>query len=129
MSEPVHLRIDSPLPGVSRITLNRPEKRNALNNLLRTELFATLEHNDQDPSVRVTVIRGAGPAFCAGHDLRQMHGQRRLDYYRTLFAACAEVMALWHHIAQSLSLAQPAQGSAGSPTSPRVPAQATGLRA
>jgi chromosome partitioning protein len=44
-------------------------------------------------------------------------------------AACAEVMALWHHIAQSLSLAQPAQGSAGSPTSPRVPAQATGLRA
>ena len=69
MSEPVHLRIDSPLPGVSRITLNRPEKRNALNNLLRAELFATLEHNDQDPSVRVTVIRGAGPAFCAGYDL------------------------------------------------------------
>ena len=39
----VHLLLDSPAPGVSRITLNRPEKRNALNNQLRGEIFATLE--------------------------------------------------------------------------------------
>jgi len=65
----VHLLLDSPAPGVSRITLNRPEKRNALNNQLRGEIFATLERNDRDPEVKVTIIRGAGPAFCSGYDL------------------------------------------------------------
>jgi enoyl-CoA hydratase len=57
------------LPGVRRITLNRPEKRNALNNRLRSEIFATLEAHDRDPDVRVTIVRGAGPAFCSGYDL------------------------------------------------------------
>jgi enoyl-CoA hydratase len=69
MSDPVHLLIDHPLPGICRLTLNRPEKRNALNNTLRSEIFAALEHNDLDADVRVTVIRGAGPAFCSGYDL------------------------------------------------------------
>lgn len=64
-----HLLVDHPLPGVSRLTLNRPDKRNALNNRLRGEVLATLEANDRDPGVRVTVIRGAGPAFSAGYDL------------------------------------------------------------
>ncbi|HJQ55519.1 MAG TPA: enoyl-CoA hydratase-related protein, partial [Vineibacter sp.] len=64
-----HILLDAPLPGVSRITLNRPEKRNALNNALRTEIFSALEANDRDPDVRLTIIRGAGPAFCAGYDL------------------------------------------------------------
>ncbi len=65
----VHLLLDSPAPGISRITLNRPEKRNALNNTLRGEIFSTLERNDRDPEVKVTLIRGAGPAFCSGYDL------------------------------------------------------------
>ena len=69
MTELVHLLIDHPLPGVCRLTLNRPEKRNALNNTLRAEIFAALEHNDRDPDLRLTVIRGAGPAFCSGYDL------------------------------------------------------------
>jgi len=72
MTEPQslqHLLVDTPLPGVSRLTLNRPEKRNALNNRLRGEVLAMLEANDRDPAVRVTVIRGAGPAFSAGYDL------------------------------------------------------------
>ncbi len=69
MDDLTHILLDSPLPGVRRITLNRPEKRNALNNLLRTEIFATLEAHDRDPDVRVTIIRGAGPAFCSGYDL------------------------------------------------------------
>ena len=62
--------VDSPLPGVSRITLNRPDSRNALNNILRGELYGTLEANDRDPDVRATIIRGAGKAFCAGYDLK-----------------------------------------------------------
>lgn len=69
MTDLVHLLVDAPLPGVRRITLNRPEKRNAMNNALRAELFATLEAHDRDPEVRVTILRGAGPAFCSGYDL------------------------------------------------------------
>lgn len=69
MTDLVHLLADQPLPGVSRLTLNRPEKRNALNNQLRGEIFATLEANDRDPDIRVTILRGAGAAFCSGYDL------------------------------------------------------------
>ena len=63
------LLADTPLPGVRRLTLNRPDKRNALNNALRGALFDALEANDRDPDVRVSIVRGAGPAFCAGYDL------------------------------------------------------------
>ena len=67
MTDLVHLLVDRPLPGVSRLTLNRPEKRNALNNRLRGEIFAMLEANDRDPDIRVTILRGAGAAFCSGY--------------------------------------------------------------
>ncbi len=62
--------VDEPRPMVRRITLNRPDKRNPLSNELRTELFAALEEGDQDPTVRVMIIRGAGPCFSAGYDLQ-----------------------------------------------------------
>jgi enoyl-CoA hydratase len=65
-----HIIVDKPLEGVSRITLNRPDSRNALNNTLRGEIYSTLEANDNDESIRVTIIRGAGKAFCAGYDLK-----------------------------------------------------------
>ena len=63
--------IDDPATHVRRLTLNRPTKRNALGNALRTELFAALRAADADPDVRVVVIRGAGPCFSAGYDLAQ----------------------------------------------------------
>ena len=63
------LLIDAPRPMVRRLTLNRPEKRNAMSNALRARLFEALEDADLDPDVRVTVIRGAGPSFCSGYDL------------------------------------------------------------
>lgn len=62
--------IDEPRPSVRRITLNRPEKRNAMHNGLRTELFAALEAGDRDPAVKVMVLRGAGPCFSSGYDLQ-----------------------------------------------------------
>jgi len=62
--------VDEPLPFVQRITLNRPEKRNPLSNELRTQMFHALETGDQNPDVRVTIIRGAGPCFSAGYDLQ-----------------------------------------------------------
>lgn len=61
--------VDQPAEYVQRITLNRPDKRNPLSNELRTELFHALESGDQDDSVRVTIIRGAGSCFSAGYDL------------------------------------------------------------
>ena len=61
--------VDDPCPGVRRLTLNRPDKRNALSNLLRGELFARLREADLDRSVRVIVVRGAGTCFSAGYDL------------------------------------------------------------
>ncbi|MBW8812791.1 MAG: enoyl-CoA hydratase/isomerase family protein [Caulobacterales bacterium] len=63
------LLIDDPAPFVRRLTLNRPEKRNALSNALRAEIFAALEAVDADPDVRVTILRGAGSCFSAGYDL------------------------------------------------------------
>src|SRR5262245_41709708 len=61
--------VDEPAPMISRITMNRPEKRNALNHPLRGAIFEQLRANDQNPDVRVTIIRGAGPSFSAGYDL------------------------------------------------------------
>jgi enoyl-CoA hydratase len=61
--------VDKPHEKVSRITLNRPDKRNSLSANLRAELFDTLESNDKNPNISVTIIRGSGKAFSAGYDL------------------------------------------------------------
>jgi enoyl-CoA hydratase len=63
------LLVDEPLPRVRRLTLNRPHKRNALNDDLRLALFDALRAADADESVSVVVIRGAGNCFSAGYDL------------------------------------------------------------
>jgi enoyl-CoA hydratase len=68
MTEPLVLA-DDPRPLVRRLTLNRPEKRNAMSNSLRRVLFDELRRADQDHDVSVIVLRGAGPSFCAGYDL------------------------------------------------------------
>lgn len=61
--------IDDPAPHIRRLTLNRPEKRNALNHPLRGELISALQAADLDDAVHVTIIRGAGTCFSAGYDL------------------------------------------------------------
>ena len=61
--------VDTPAEHVRRITLNRPEKRNAISTPLRTELLDALRAHDNDPDVRVTIVRGAGPCFSSGYDL------------------------------------------------------------
>jgi enoyl-CoA hydratase len=72
--------LDHPLPRVQRITLNRPEKRNPLSNELRTEMFHALEQGDQNPEIRVTIIRGAGSCFSAGYDLQSDVSQAQPFY-------------------------------------------------
>jgi enoyl-CoA hydratase len=68
--------VDAPAPAIRRLTLNRPHKRNALSNALRTELFEALRHADADREVRVVIIRGAGSCFSAGYDLAQDPGEQ-----------------------------------------------------
>ncbi|HEX7968328.1 MAG TPA: enoyl-CoA hydratase-related protein [Stellaceae bacterium] len=80
MSQTQVLLIDDPAPGVRRLTMNRPEKRNALNNALRGAILAALEASDRDPAIRVTVLRGAGPCFSAGYDLGADNAQDQ-PYY------------------------------------------------
>jgi enoyl-CoA hydratase len=63
------LLIDEPAPGIRRLTMNRPEKRNALNNALRGAILSALQEADADPAVKVSILRGAGPTFCSGYDL------------------------------------------------------------
>ena len=61
--------VDEPLPQVRRVTLNRPEKRNALNHPLRGAIMDALRAGDMDPAVKVMIVRGNGPSFSAGYDL------------------------------------------------------------
>lgn len=75
------VQIDEPAPHVRRITLNRPEKRNALSGRLRTEINAAVRESETLDSVRVTIIRANGPSFCAGYDLSPSPGDNvSLEY-------------------------------------------------
>ncbi|HZQ58007.1 MAG TPA: enoyl-CoA hydratase-related protein [Acidimicrobiales bacterium] len=73
--------IDEPAPMVRRITLNRPEKRNALNHALRGDLLNALKEADQDESVRVMIVRGAGKCFSAGYELGGGNEGLELPFY------------------------------------------------
>ena len=78
MTDETLILIDTPAPNVRRLTLNRPNKRNALSNALRGEMFAALEAADRDSEVRVIIIRGAGTCFSSGYDLA---GVGRLPFH------------------------------------------------
>jgi len=78
--------------GVLRLTLNRPDARNALSAALMSALLESLARAADAPQTRVVVIAGAGPAFCAGHDLREMRADQRRETYERLFAQCSELM-------------------------------------
>jgi enoyl-CoA hydratase/carnithine racemase len=88
--EPLLLKEQS--GGVVRLTLNRPSQFNSLSEEMLAALTSELDAVARDPTARVVVIAGAGKAFCAGHDLKQMKATPQLDYYRKLFADCAKVM-------------------------------------
>jgi enoyl-CoA hydratase/carnithine racemase len=75
-------------PGVLLLTLDRPEKRNSLHPDLITQLRAALADAHEDDGVRVVVLTGAGPAFCAGLDLAHLAGlddAGRVEYMRAAF--------------------------------------------
>ena len=78
--------------GVLRLTMNRPEARNALSAALMSALLDALGRAAKEPQARVVVIAGSGPAFCAGHDLRELRTDQRRETYQSVFAQCSELM-------------------------------------
>jgi enoyl-CoA hydratase/carnithine racemase len=78
--------------NVALLTLNRPKKRNSLSLGLMEEVLAALAELGADASVGAVILRGAGPAFCAGHDLAEMTG-RDVPAYRQIFDTCTRMMS------------------------------------
>jgi enoyl-CoA hydratase/carnithine racemase len=85
--------------GQAHVTLNRPEKRNALSLELMEELIAALREVSAQAATRAIVLAGAGPAFSAGHDLSEMVG-RDEAFYRELFGVCTVLMETIHELPQ-----------------------------
>jgi enoyl-CoA hydratase/carnithine racemase len=88
--EPLLLRSD--VGGVVTLTLNRSGQFNSLSEEMLTELQTALDAIAADPAQRVVVIGGAGKAFCAGHDLKQMRANHSKAYMQKLFKQCGRVM-------------------------------------
>ncbi len=84
---------------IAVVTMNRPEKRNALSLQTMRQLDAALAAIAAQPQVRAVVLRGEGPAFCAGHDLRELVS-RDVETYRSIFDACVELMMRIEQIPQ-----------------------------
>jgi enoyl-CoA hydratase/carnithine racemase len=84
---------------VATLTMNRPERRNALSLAMMRELMAAVRAVSADPQTRVMVLAGNGPAFSAGHDLREMIG-RDINAYRELFDVCTQLMTTIQDVPQ-----------------------------
>ena len=85
--------------GVYRLTLNDAKKRNALSEEMMAKLKSSLSDAADNKSIRVIIIAGNGPAFCSGHDLKQMTAGRDNDdqgltYFKKVFASCSELMQM-----------------------------------
>lgn len=93
-----HVRVDVE-PPFATVTMNRPERRNALSLEHMRELAGCLRSLGDDDRVSVVILRGEGPAFCAGHDLSEMVG-RDADFYEVLFATCVDLMEVIQAIPQ-----------------------------
>ncbi|MCE1238479.1 MAG: enoyl-CoA hydratase [Azonexaceae bacterium] len=90
-NEPLVLRADR-ADGLTTLTLNRPGQFNSLSKAMLTALQAELDRIAADESRRVVVIAGAGKAFCAGHDLKEMRGNHEKAFMQALFRQCGELM-------------------------------------
>ncbi len=88
--EPLVLRHDA--DGVATLTLNRPNARNALSRPLMAALQSALDAIGADPAVNVVVLAGAGPAFCAGHDLKEMRSDPTEAAHKATFQQCSQMM-------------------------------------
>lgn len=91
LEDPLVLRSDR-ADGLTTLTLNRPGQFNSLSKEMLTAIKAELDAIAADESVRVVVIAGAGKAFCAGHDLKEMRANHDKGFMQALFRQCGELM-------------------------------------
>ncbi|MGE0131600.1 MAG: enoyl-CoA hydratase [Blastocatellales bacterium] len=84
---------------IARVTLNRPERRNALSLVLMKELTACLREIGESNEIRAVILSAAGSVFSSGHDLNEMRG-RSISDYRQIFDACVEMMTAIKNIPQ-----------------------------
>lgn len=85
--------IYSSADGIARITVNKPESRNSLSLETLRELQTAFEQADADAGTRVVILAGNGPAFCAGHDLKEIRANAGNEgYAKELFDTCAKLM-------------------------------------
>jgi enoyl-CoA hydratase len=87
------------IDGVARITLNRPERANALSQAMLAEIGQALDEAERDPAVRAVIVRGAGAAFSSGFDLKEQMERRPsgVDAWRPLLRKDFDtVMRFWH---------------------------------
>lgn len=96
--QPLVLRSDG--DHVATLTLNRPAARNALSEAMLTALAERLAEIDGDDEVHVVILAGAGPAFSAGHDLREIRADDDPAFHERLFARCSDVMMQVGHLRQ-----------------------------
>src|SRR5215472_709809 len=81
------------------VTLNRPERRNALSLELMRDLIACLDEVGRDRETRTVILAAAGKVFCSGHDLSEMT-DRNINDYRRIFDVCSELMTKVQSIPQ-----------------------------
>ena len=91
VEEPLVLRHDR-ADGLTTLTLNRPGQFNSLSKDMLTAVKAELDAVAADEAIRVVVIAGAGKAFCAGHDLKEMRANHSKAFMQALFKQCGELM-------------------------------------
>ena len=96
--QPLVLRADE--HHVATLTLNRPASRNALSEAMLDALGDQLTEIDADEDVHVVILAGAGPAFSAGHDLREIRAEDDPAFHERLFARCSDVMQQVTHLRQ-----------------------------
>jgi enoyl-CoA hydratase/carnithine racemase len=89
-NEPILLRAQH--DAVVTLTLNRPRQANALSEAMLAALQAALDDIAADKGVRAVIIAGAGKAFCAGHDLKEMRAREERAHHTWLFKTCGRVM-------------------------------------
>lgn len=87
---PILLRQDD--DGIATLTLNRPAARNALSIALMTALQTEIDAIHDDKAVKVVILAASGPAFCAGHDLREVRANPSRGFYEALFDQCSRLM-------------------------------------
>lgn len=85
------------------LTLNRPEQRNALSIQLMNEMQTKLNQIGKNRDIHVVIIKGNGPAFCAGHDMNELVGKHYdINHYRKLFTTSSTMMQTLHQLPQPI---------------------------